>query len=77
MEAVITKCPPTVPFQTSGWPPNPFRRDPSTTKPTSGHCREIFSLGDDPFPGYDVQQLTDRLEKGYRLSKPKYCPDDV
>ncbi|XP_056287991.1 tyrosine-protein kinase Fer isoform X1 [Pseudoliparis swirei] len=38
---------------------------------------ETFSLGVCPYPGMTNQQAREQVEKGYRMSCPKCCPDDV
>ncbi|KAM3873859.1 LOW QUALITY PROTEIN: tyrosine-protein kinase Fer [Diretmus argenteus] len=38
---------------------------------------ETFSLGVCPYPGMTNQQAREQVEKGYRMSCPQRCPDDV
>ncbi|XP_068562915.1 tyrosine-protein kinase Fer isoform X1 [Cebidichthys violaceus] len=38
---------------------------------------ETFSLGVCPYPGMTNQQAREQVEKGYRMSCPQSCPDDV
>ncbi|XP_056434801.1 tyrosine-protein kinase Fer isoform X1 [Gadus chalcogrammus] len=38
---------------------------------------ETFSLGVCPYPGMTNQQAREQVEKGYRMSRPERCPDDV
>lgn len=38
---------------------------------------ETFSLGVCPYPGMTNQQAREQVEKGYRMSRPQRCPDDV
>uniref|UniRef100_A0A8C7VR73 non-specific protein-tyrosine kinase n=1 Tax=Oncorhynchus mykiss TaxID=8022 RepID=A0A8C7VR73_ONCMY len=38
---------------------------------------ETFSLGVCPYPGMTNQQAREQVEKGYRMSCPQKCPDEV
>ena len=39
---------------------------------------ELFSLGDNPYPGVNVDEtFIDRILEGLRLNQPKYCPDEI
>ncbi|KAM8854134.1 tyrosine-protein kinase Fer isoform X2 [Synchiropus splendidus] len=38
---------------------------------------ETFSLGVCPYPGMTNQQAREQVEKGYRMSCPQRCPEDV
>lgn len=38
---------------------------------------ETFSLGVCPYPGMTNQQAREQVEKGYRMSRPQRCPDDI
>ncbi|XP_065140180.1 tyrosine-protein kinase Fer [Paramisgurnus dabryanus] len=38
---------------------------------------ETFSLGVCPYPGMTNQQAREHVEKGYRMSCPQKCPDEV
>ena len=38
---------------------------------------EFFTLGQMPYPGMSLSQLTSRLQTGYRLEKPVYAPDHI
>ncbi|XP_074546000.1 tyrosine-protein kinase Fer isoform X2 [Halichoeres trimaculatus] len=38
---------------------------------------ETFSLGVCPYPGMTNQQAREQVEKGYRMTCPQRCPDDV
>ncbi|KAM4635590.1 tyrosine-protein kinase Fer isoform 2-T2 [Polymixia lowei] len=38
---------------------------------------ETFSLGVCPYPGMTNQQAREQVDKGYRMSCPQRCPDDV
>ncbi|XP_015250984.1 tyrosine-protein kinase Fer [Cyprinodon tularosa] len=38
---------------------------------------ETFSLGVCPYPGMTNQQAREQVEKGYRMSCPQRCPDEV
>eukprot|EP00731_Ephydatia_muelleri_P014459 Em0008g179a len=38
---------------------------------------EVMSYGQQPYEDWDNQMVLDRLESGYRLQKPKDCPDTV
>ncbi|CAN9504653.1 unnamed protein product [Ophioblennius macclurei] len=38
---------------------------------------ETFSLGVCPYPGMTNQQAREQVEKGFRMSCPQRCPDDV
>nr|XP_008527130.1 PREDICTED: tyrosine-protein kinase Fer [Equus przewalskii]XP_008527131.1 PREDICTED: tyrosine-protein kinase Fer [Equus przewalskii] len=38
---------------------------------------ETFSLGVCPYPGMTNQQAREQVERGYRMSAPQHCPEDV
>ncbi|XP_032873284.1 tyrosine-protein kinase Fer isoform X1 [Amblyraja radiata] len=38
---------------------------------------ETFSMGVCPYPGMTNQQAREQVEKGYRMSAPQKCPEDV
>ncbi|XP_075912150.1 uncharacterized protein LOC116938389 isoform X2 [Petromyzon marinus] len=38
---------------------------------------EIATYGLSPYPGIDLSQVYERLEKGYRMDRPKGCPHPV
>ncbi|NP_001003141.1 tyrosine-protein kinase Fer [Canis lupus familiaris] len=38
---------------------------------------ETFSLGVCPYPGMTNQQATEQVERGYRISAPQHCPEDI
>ncbi|XP_039194331.1 tyrosine-protein kinase Fer isoform X1 [Crotalus tigris] len=38
---------------------------------------ETFSLGVCPYPGMTNQQAREQVEKGYRMSAPQKCPEDI
>ncbi|XP_023605228.1 tyrosine-protein kinase Fer isoform X2 [Myotis lucifugus] len=38
---------------------------------------ETFSLGVCPYPGMTNQQAREQVERGYRMSAPQYCPDEI
>lgn len=38
---------------------------------------ETFSLGVCPYPGMTNQQAREQVEKGYRMSAPQKCPEEV
>ncbi|XP_075397481.1 tyrosine-protein kinase Fer [Tenrec ecaudatus] len=38
---------------------------------------ETFSLGVCPYPGMTNQQAREQVERGYRMSAPQNCPDDI
>ncbi|XP_063309709.1 tyrosine-protein kinase Fer isoform X1 [Pelobates fuscus] len=38
---------------------------------------ETFSLGVCPYPGMTNQQAREQVEKGYRMSSPQKCPEEV
>ena len=39
---------------------------------------EIFTLGQTPFPGVEVNpEFVEQLAAGYRMKKPKYCPNSM
>ncbi|KAF0883434.1 tyrosine-protein kinase Fer [Hyaena hyaena] len=38
---------------------------------------ETFSLGVCPYPGMTNQQAREQVEKGYRMSAPQHCPEDI
>ncbi|XP_043320437.1 tyrosine-protein kinase Fer isoform X2 [Cervus elaphus] len=38
---------------------------------------ETFSLGVCPYPGMTNQQAREQVERGYRMSAPQHCPEDI
>lgn len=38
---------------------------------------EIATYGMSPYPGIDLSQVYDLLEKGYRMEQPEGCPPKV
>ncbi|KAM5300496.1 tyrosine-protein kinase Fer isoform 2-T2 [Ctenodactylus gundi] len=38
---------------------------------------ETFSLGICPYPGMTNQQAREQVERGYRMSAPQHCPEDI
>lgn len=38
---------------------------------------ETFSLGVCPYPGMTNQQAREQVEKGYRMSRPQRCPEEI
>lgn len=38
---------------------------------------ETFSLGVCPYPGMTNQQAREQVEKGYRMSAPQKCPEEI
>ncbi|XP_078221190.1 tyrosine-protein kinase Fer isoform X2 [Callithrix jacchus] len=38
---------------------------------------ETFSLGVCPYPGLTNQQAREQVERGYRMSAPQHCPEDI
>ncbi|EHA98302.1 Proto-oncogene tyrosine-protein kinase FER [Heterocephalus glaber] len=38
---------------------------------------ETFSLGICPYPGMTNQQAREQVERGYRMSAPQQCPEDI
>ncbi|XP_059549924.1 tyrosine-protein kinase Fer isoform X1 [Myotis daubentonii] len=38
---------------------------------------ETFSLGVCPYPGMTNQQAREQVERGYRMSAPQYCPEEI
>ncbi|XP_053152718.1 tyrosine-protein kinase Fer isoform X2 [Hemicordylus capensis] len=38
---------------------------------------ETFSLGVSPYPGMTNQQAREQVEKGYRMSAPQKCPEEI
>ncbi|MBZ3884772.1 Tyrosine-protein kinase Fer [Sciurus carolinensis] len=38
---------------------------------------ETFSLGISPYPGMTNQQAREQVERGYRMSAPQNCPEDI
>ncbi|XP_006161179.2 tyrosine-protein kinase Fer [Tupaia chinensis] len=38
---------------------------------------ETFSLGVCPYPGMTNQQAREQVERGYRMSAPQQCPEDI
>uniref|UniRef100_A0A8C6CH00 Tyrosine-protein kinase n=1 Tax=Moschus moschiferus TaxID=68415 RepID=A0A8C6CH00_MOSMO len=38
---------------------------------------ETFSLGVCPYPGMTNQQAREHVERGYRMSAPQHCPEDI
>lgn len=38
---------------------------------------ELATYGETPYPGVELAQVLDKIETGYRMPKPKGCPDEV
>lgn len=38
---------------------------------------EIFTLGGNPYPTVDINNMLDYLKEGKRMSKPMYCDDEL
>ncbi|KJE96371.1 TKL protein kinase, variant 1 [Capsaspora owczarzaki ATCC 30864] len=38
---------------------------------------ELSTYGETPYPGVELSQVLDKIETGYRMPKPKGCPDEV
>ena len=38
---------------------------------------EFYSVGGSPYPGIKPRQIAERLQKGYRMPKPKHLDDKL
>ena len=38
---------------------------------------EFYSVGGSPYPGIKPRQIAERLQKGYRMPKPKHVDDKL
>src|SRR5579883_1360770 len=38
---------------------------------------ELFTFGEQPYPGLSNQQVIDQVPKGYQMSQPQNCPDFI
>ncbi|KAK3090381.1 hypothetical protein FSP39_011356, partial [Pinctada imbricata] len=36
---------------------------------------EMFSIGDEPYPGIRNKQVVSKVKGGYRMKRPEYCPE--